>query len=60
MFVCIFCTCFNETSFLLTDITNYVTTSSPALGAHERLDGKLCILASLKWTLKTLIRLDEC
>ena len=46
MFACIFCICFIEISFPLTDITNYMTTLSPALGAQERLGGKLCILAS--------------
>ena len=51
MFVCIFCIYFIEISFLLNDITNYVTISSPGCGAKQRLDMKLCTahFASLKW-----------
>ena len=62
MFVCIFCIYFIEISFLLNDMTNYVTVSSPGWGAEQRLDKKLCTAhaASLKWTLLTLIKLDGC
>ena len=38
MFVCIFCIYFIEISFLLNDMTNYVTISSPGCGAKQRLD----------------------
>ena len=62
MFACISCICFIEINIILslTDITNYMPTSSPAFGAQEQLDGKLCILASWKWTLKTMIRQGGC
>ena len=62
MFVCIFCIYFIEISFLLTDMTNYVTISYPRCGAKQRLDMKLCTVhvASLKWALLKLIKLDGC
>ena len=62
MFVCIFCIYFIEISFLLNDMTNYVTISYPRCGAKQRLDMKLCTVhvASLKWALLKLIKLDGC
>ena len=52
VFVCIFCIYFIEISFLLNDVSRYVTISSPGLGAQQRPNGQLCTL----WTLNTLIR----
>ena len=39
MFACIFCICFIEISFPLTDLTNYVTTSMFSLCTHESFVG---------------------
>ena len=36
MFVCIFCICLIEISFLLTDMSRYITISSPGLGVKQR------------------------
>ena len=36
MFICTFCIYFIEISFLLTDVSRYVTISSPGLGAKHR------------------------
>ena len=54
MFVCIFCIYFIDISFLLTDVSRYVTMSSSGFGAKQRSNWKLCTLT----TLNTHIRLD--
>ena len=56
MFVCIVCIYFIEISFLLTDVTRYVTISSPRLGTKQVSNGKLCTLS----TLNTHISLGGC
>ena len=47
MFVCEFGIYFIEISFLLTDVSRYVTISTPVLGTKQKSNGKLLTLSTL-------------